>query len=440
MVGEVGREGKEHAELVAGAPARQTLPIAAANPTNNGQHLPRHHFPYTSPQPANSSRIQRTNLKSPNAILTFAAALLHLFPGLLIPTLTKNAHADQIDVLLIPNWTTRTVWAFSPTDGSLISDQFIPDTGLFTNPRKAIHSGNGTVLVSDQTRATIEEFSSTGQHIRTVASPSTHGLDNIRGIAVKDNHVYVCVFAEPTNPLRNSIQRINLETGAQSTWTSINIASPHDIVFRSADALVSNSSSDRVERFGLNGNWFGTFAATGQPATFGLPIQITLRTNGNVLLASVLHVRGIHEYTAIGQHVRSFDSEPSGGAGLRAVWPLDNGQWLYTTNNAELGLGTLNTTTGVYTPIIHDDGFYGIARALLPIEPPPPPPPCPCDRDGDNFITISDYFHFLSEFFAQLGSSGSADLNNDELVTIEDFFQYLACLPEISISEPCPEN
>jgi len=352
---------------------------------------------------------------------------------------TTTAHADEIDVLLIPNWSTRSVWAFSPIDGSLISDQFIPDTGLFINPRKAIHSGSGTVLVSDQTKATIEEFASDGSHIRTVASPTTHGLDNIRGIAVRDDHVYVCVFADPTNPLRNSIQRINLETGAQSTWASVNIASPHDIVFRSSDALVSNSSSDRVERFSHSGSWFGTFAATGQPATFGLPIQITLRSNNNVLLASVLSMRGVHEYTSIGQHVRSFDTEPSGGAGLRAVWPLDNGLWLYTSNNSQLGLGTLNTTTGIYTPMISDSGFYGISRAVLPIET-PPPVPCLCDRDGDGFITISDYFIYLNDFFAQLGSSGTADLNDDGEVTVEDFFIFLNCLPDIAASSPCPEE
>jgi len=64
--------------------------------------------------------------------------------------------------------------------------------------------------------------------------------------------------------------------------------------------------------------------------------------------------------------------------------------------------------------------------------------PCPCDRDGDGFQTVSDYFAYLTEFFAQLGGPGSADLDGDGTVTVGDFFVFLNCLPAISISAPCP--
>lgn len=66
------------------------------------------------------------------------------------------------------------------------------------------------------------------------------------------------------------------------------------------------------------------------------------------------------------------------------------------------------------------------------------PIPCPCDFDGDGLQTISDYFTFLSDFFAQLGGSGSADIDGDGIVNVYDLFAFLNCLPAISVSAPCP--
>lgn len=63
---------------------------------------------------------------------------------------------------------------------------------------------------------------------------------------------------------------------------------------------------------------------------------------------------------------------------------------------------------------------------------------CPCDRNGDGIQAVDDYFTFLTEFFAQLGGPGSADLDLDCEVTISDFFILLNCLPAIAASEACP--
>ena len=62
---------------------------------------------------------------------------------------------------------------------------------------------------------------------------------------------------------------------------------------------------------------------------------------------------------------------------------------------------------------------------------------CPCDRDGDGYITISDYFTFLTEFFAQLGGPGSADIDGDGEVTIGDYFEYLNCIEAMARRARC---
>jgi len=68
------------------------------------------------------------------------------------------------------------------------------------------------------------------------------------------------------------------------------------------------------------------------------------------------------------------------------------------------------------------------------------PQNCPCDRDGDGLQTIDDYFAYLTEFFAQLGGPGSADLTGDNLVTVDDFFTFLNCLPAFATAQPCPAS
>lgn len=64
--------------------------------------------------------------------------------------------------------------------------------------------------------------------------------------------------------------------------------------------------------------------------------------------------------------------------------------------------------------------------------------PCPCDIDGDGSQTISDYFSYLTNFFAQLGGPGSADFDGDGEVTVSDYFAFLGCLPAIAASQSCP--
>jgi len=67
------------------------------------------------------------------------------------------------------------------------------------------------------------------------------------------------------------------------------------------------------------------------------------------------------------------------------------------------------------------------------------PPPCPCDFDADGHQTVSDYFAFLTAFFAQFGGPGTADVDGDGEVTVSDYFDFVGtCLPSIAAGLPCP--
>ena len=47
--------------------------------------------------------------------------------------------------------------------------------------------------------------------------------------------------------------------------------------------------------------------------------------------------------------------------------------------------------------------------------------PCPADINRDGDVTSTDFFNFLTNFFA-----GNADFNNDGLTNSNDFFTFLA--------------
>jgi hypothetical protein len=111
----------------------------------------------------------------------------------LVPLLVSGVAAagEPPTVLLIPDSFRENIWAFSPVDGALISNDYVPDNGLMSQAICAIGSPSGTILVSDELLDRVIEITPTGQLIRIVIGPKD-GLDGPFGIEVRDGAVYVC--------------------------------------------------------------------------------------------------------------------------------------------------------------------------------------------------------------------------------------------------------
>lgn len=158
--------------------------------------------------------------------------------------------------LAVGNSTTHDVWAFSPLDGSLIQSGLIPDDGTFNRPRCVIDSGRGTLLVADQFRDTVNEYSYDGTFIRQIVSANQ--VDNIRSIAVRDGKLYV-TNAEGANP--NTVQRFNLDGSGQETWASA--GDPKGLGLLESTFLVSVDGDDgdaSIHHYDLDGNDLGEWA------------------------------------------------------------------------------------------------------------------------------------------------------------------------------------
>jgi len=92
--------------------------------------------------------------------------------------------ASQAQFLLIPNSGRDQIWQVSAFDGSIISQNYIFDAALST-PNHAIASGRGTIFISDQILDSVREYDLNANYLGDVAG-AAQGLDNIRGIAVRN--------------------------------------------------------------------------------------------------------------------------------------------------------------------------------------------------------------------------------------------------------------
>ncbi len=240
------------------------------------------------------------------------------------------------NLLLIPDSTADRVSAFDPFDGSLVNLDFIPDNGSLSTPINAIASGRGTIFVSDQIADAVFEYNFDGSFVGTVLDNS-NGLDNVRGIAMFRNELYVTVAS---GSLAGTVQRYDL-MGGQATFASG--IDPFDIYFRANDALVSNIADENIESYALDGTYNGPFHDSDGVGGIDFPEQIHEALNGDVLVAGFSPPAGVYRYDSMGNQINYFDV-----GGARGVYELGNGNLLFTTGS---GVFSLDQATGATVQI-----------------------------------------------------------------------------------------
>ncbi len=256
-------------------------------------------------------------------------------------------------VLLVPNSSTDNVWAFSPIDGSLIDDDFIPDNDVLATPTTAIDSGRGTILVSDQISDGVFEYNYDGSYVGIFAD-ATNGLDNVRGITVYQDQLYVANQGN-NGGLGGTVQRFDMDGSNQTTWAS-DIESPWWIEFRTSDVLISNSGTDTVDSFTLAG-----VANAPLVTDINFPREIFQLGNGNLLVAGFSVPSAVYEYDSAGSLVNQF----ADGLGPRGVWLLENGNYLFTGGTR---VATIDPTSGAVTEVVNATGnsFQHISFSPVP--------------------------------------------------------------------------
>lgn len=266
--------------------------------------------------------------------------LLTLIAGLVAATLGTSS-AVQADLMVVDSLSER-VLLVNEFDGSIINASFITDSTRFSTIVNAVSSGANTVFISDQLANAVFEYSTSGTYLRTVVSSTANGLSNIRGIAVHNNRLYVTVAG---GTYTNTVQSFRLDGTDQQTFIGSKLDSPWDVYFRGNDVLVSNSGSDDIERFDLNGNYLNTLISSTGVGGINFPQQIHERANGNLLVGGFSVSAGIYEYLPNGTQANYYNLP-----GPRAAFELGNGKYLYSAGTR---LAVFDPVTLVSTDIIN---------------------------------------------------------------------------------------
>jgi len=321
------------------------------------------------------------------------------------------------DVLLIPDSGNDRIWAFRPTDGALISNNFIPTNAAMPQAICAIDSGRGTILVTVETTDTIQEFSTDGTYIGVFAD-STDGIDGPFGITRFNNQIYVA------SSVNGRIVRFDLNGSNPTHWATA-VGTPRDIGFRASDALVTESANDDIARYNLDGTfnsiWHNSDGVSG--IDFPQQLQIEEETGGGfgAIVAGFTAPFGLYRFGSSGAQTGAFTNLITSP---RGVFVLDNGDILYAGG----------TRVRIYDPesLTELDVVNDLSASFRFIERVAISSPCGSadfDGDGDTGTDLD-----IEACFACLGGNccapcGSPDFDGDgdtgTDLDIEAFFRVL---------------
>jgi hypothetical protein len=93
-------------------------------------------------------------------------------------------------VLLIPESTADVVGMYDPYDGTYLGDLILNSPALMSTPINAIPGPDGNIYLSDQVSDAVFVYDTLGTYLYTYADASD-GLNNIRGIDFRDEHLFV---------------------------------------------------------------------------------------------------------------------------------------------------------------------------------------------------------------------------------------------------------
>jgi len=351
-----------------------------------------------APAPAaQTPAVQAPAVRRP-AVLTVSTALAL---GLTLTlALVSGRVAEATTVLLIPDSGNDKVWAFSAIDGAIVSDNFIPSDGNMVQPICAIESGRGTILVSDEIADAIFEYSYNGVFLGRVVE-AADGLEAPFGIAIRDGLLYI------TSPPQKRVWRSTVDGTELTVWwngTDTN-STPRDIVFRSDDALVADSSKDAIERIDLAGTYLGLLVDSDGINGIDFPSQLqVVDGEGGVLAAGFSPPIGLYRYDSGGRQIFVANNlvTPPRGTAL-----LGTGEYIYSGGTRVMAYDPVTLTERV---IVNNPGsnFRFIEAATLTA-------PCAGDVNGDGVVDGVDLALLLGGWATPTG-----DLDGDGVVNGSD--------------------
>lgn len=231
---------------------------------------------------------------------------------------------------------------FDPQDGSLVNPNLFALAG--GTPIHAVQVGD-EIWVSEQVGDRVSRWAFDGTPLGAISG----GLDNIRGMALVGNRLYVTNAGTANGapgPAIRIFDTLGNDLGFFSTATFS--SSPFAVMPFRGDLLVANSNAnDDVHRYTLAGASVGTFHNS---TTLNFAQQMAIATNGDVLVAGFSSNNVVRLDPNTGAVVSSFSA-----SGARGVFQLGNGNILWSNST---GAFIYDVNTGVSTLIYSGGGRH----------------------------------------------------------------------------------
>ena len=259
--------------------------------------------------------------------------------GKLDPVVSSMITADRF--LMIPEWTDDKVYLFDAQTGDLLDANFIPTTSpQLQSPKDAQQHFSGRfIIVSDQLSDVVQKFDTSGAYIGFYAPSSgvnTSILDNIRGICYRPNANLLVTVGSGASA--NTVQQFDTGGVSIGSFISTGLSSPFDVLIRTGDILVSNSSgANKITRYDLSGTFLSNFYTA---ADVNFPQQLIRLPGGRIgISAFSIPNSGFTIIDSTGTYVRTL----TGITGNRGAYLLGNGRYLVTNGG---GVHEIDSTTG----------------------------------------------------------------------------------------------
>jgi len=288
------------------------------------------------------------------------------------------AGAAHGQYLMIPDSGLDKISLFSANDGSIVNADFILDASGapydFQTPKEAIQVGN-EIWVSDQISDAIFCFTAslTPQYIRTISGQ----LDNIRGLGVVGNRVYVSNEGINNGAPDDAIVVFEFDGTRVGHFAA---PDPFDCVDFGGQVLVPDIDGDDLRIFATDGTFVGVFHESNGISGIDFPEQLVPAPTGpggeiEVWATGFTAPAGIYRYSDEGVQVAYYDVS----TGARGVWVLGNGDVLFTESAVVRSFTPPNSNfQGLWT-----GGSMQFVGALNLETPPACDPDVNCDGSPD---------------------------------------------------------
>lgn len=243
--------------------------------------------------------------------------------------------------VMMPDSTNNRLVLFSPVDGSLMNESYF---GLAAGTPVHAMQVQNEIWVSEQIGDRISRWSLAGAPLGAI----TGGLDNIRGMGLINNTVYVTNAGTANSAPGPAVISYDTAGSPLGFFATPGAPSPFGILETPTGMLVSSSSAnDDIHRYSLAGVSQGTFHNS---ASLNFSEQMDYSLAGEVLVANFSSNNITRMNPSTGALISSFTA-----SGARGVYQLSNGNILWTSGS---GAFVHNVSTGLNSQVYAGGGRY----------------------------------------------------------------------------------